>query len=390
MGTGSASETRPWLVLVGCFLIATGFNAYVFAPASIMPPFVAAFGIDKPAAGLSISVVFLAWVLLQVPGGLLMDRYDNRRLVWGGVLVFLAAAVAGLFAPTYPAFLATRFVGGATAVFLWTANANIVGRSFPSARRAVGTSLFVASAPAGVTLAQAAGPALEAAVGWRGVVAAYAIVAVCGVPPFVGALDAPVRNESALSVGTFAAALGDRRVLAIALSSFCAYSLFVFFNSWMPTYAVEVIGVDAGTAGTLAALLPAMGLAARPGGGWLSDRIDGRRRPVIVAAFLVVIPALVVAAVATSVVGFAAALLFAGVGSQLGTGVFYVYVEESSPAESGGTSLAVLLTLSVAGSLVAPVAAGWLVERVSWTAAFGFGGLLAVGGVVAIALVPEA
>jgi MFS family permease len=375
---------------VGCFLIATGFNAYVFAPASIMPPFVAAFGIDKPAAGLSISVVFLAWVLLQVPGGLLMDRYDNRRLVWGGVLVFLAAAVAGLFAPTYPAFLATRFVGGATAVFLWTANANIVGRSFPSARRAVGTSLFVASAPAGVTLAQAAGPALEAAVGWRGVVAAYAIVAVCGVPPFVGALDAPVRNESALSVGTFAAALGDRRVLAIALSSFCAYSLFVFFNSWMPTYAVEVIGVDAGTAGTLAALLPAMGLAARPGGGWLSDRIDGRRRPVIVAAFLVVIPALVVAAVATSVVGFAAALLFAGVGSQLGTGVFYVYVEESSPAESGGTSLAVLLTLSVAGSLVAPVAAGWLVERVSWTAAFGFGGLLAVGGVVAIALVPEA
>ena len=158
----------------------------------------------------------------------------------------------------------------------------------------------------------------------------------------------------------------------------------------MPTYATEVIGVDAGTAGTLAALLPAMGLAARPGGGWLSDRIDGRRRPVIVAAFLVVIPALVVAAITTSVVGFAAALLFAGVGSQLGTGVFYVYVEELSPAESGGTSLAVLLTLSVAGSLVAPVTAGWLVESVSWMAAFGFGGLLAVGGIAAIALVPEA
>ena len=389
MHDDSVSATRPWLALAGCFLLATGFNAYLFAPASIMAPFVAAFGIDKPAAGLSISVVFLAWVLFQVPSGILMDRYDNRRLVWAGVAVFLVAAVAGLFAQTYPTFLATRFVGGITAVFLWTANANIVGQSFPLDRRALGTSLFVTSAPAGVTLAQAAGPPLEAVLGWRGVIAAYAVVTVCGLPLFVRALSAPIRNESALSVDAFATALGDRRVLAIAVSSFCAYSLFVFFNSWMPTYATEVLGVDAGTAGALAALLPAMGLAARPGGGWLSDRIGGRRRPVIVAAFVIVLPALVAAAVATSIVGFAAALLVAGVGSQLGTGVFYVYVEEVSPAESGGTSLAVLMTLSIAGSLVAPVTAGFLVDTLSWTAAFGFGGLLAVGGVLAVARLPE-
>lgn len=390
MSTGSASATRPWLALAGCFLVSTGFNAFLFAPASIMPPLVAAFGIDKPTAGLSISVAFLAWALLQIPSGFLMDRYDNRALVWAGVIVFLGVAVAGLFAPTYPAFLVTRFVGGATAVFLWTANANIVGQSFPPARRAVGTSLFVTSAPAGITLAQAAGPPLEAVVGWRGTVAAYAAVTVCGLPLFVRALDAPIRNESALSLAKFAAALGDRQVLSIAVSGFCAYSLFVFFNSWMPTYATEVVGVDIGTAGALAALVPAMGLVARPGGGWLSDRIGGRRRPVIVAAFLLVVPALVTAAVATSVGGFAVALLLAGVGSQLGTGVFYVYVEEVSPPESGGTSLAVLMTLSITGSLVAPVAAGWLVDVASWTAAFGFGGLLAVGGVVAVARLPEA
>lgn len=389
MGSESSPASRPWIVLAGCFLVATGFNGYLFAPASIMPSFVAAFDIGKPAAGLSISVVFLGWAVFQVPSGFLMDRYDNRVLVWGGALVFLGAAVAVLFAPTYPTFLATRFLGGATAVFLWTANANIVSQSFPQARRAVGTSLFVTSAPAGVTLAQAAGPPLESVVGWRGVVAAYALVTVCGLPLFVWALDAPIRNESALSLSGFATALGDRRVLAIAVSSFCAYSLFVFFNSWMPTYATEVVGVDVGTAGALAALLPAVGLVARPGGGWLSDRIGGRRRPVIVAAFLLVVPALVAASLATSVVGFAAALLLAGVGSQLGTGVFYVFVEEVSPLGSGGTSLAVLMTLSIVGSLVAPVAAGWIVDVVSWTAAFGFGGLLAVGGIAAVARIPE-
>ncbi|WP_435195654.1 MFS transporter [Natronomonas sp. EA1] len=389
MASRSSPTSHPWLALAGCFLMATGFNAYTFAPASIMPPFTAAFGIDKPTAGLAISVVFLAWVCFQLPSGFLMDRYDNRRLVWAGTGVFTAAAVAGLFTTTYPAFLATRFVAGVTAVFLWTANANIVGQSFPVDRRAVGTSLFVTSAPAGVTLAQAAGPALEPLVGWQGVVAGYAAVAVCGLPLFVWALDGPVRNESALSLAGFRRALGDRRVLAIALSSFCAYSLFVLFNSWMPTYATEVVGVDAGAAGALAALLPAMGLFARPGGGWLSDRLGGRRRPVIVGAFLLVVPALVIAVLATSVVGFAVALVLAGIGSQLGTGVFYVYVEEVSGAGSGGTSLAVLMTLSIGGSLLAPVATGFVIQSVSWAAAFGLGGLLAVGGVLAISRVPR-
>ncbi|AUV80409.1 hypothetical protein C2R22_01015 [Salinigranum rubrum] len=389
MTAESASARRPWVVLAGCFLVSTGFNAYTFAPASIISFFVDAFGIGKPAAGLSISVVFLGWVVFQLPSGLLMDRYDNRRLVYVGAVVFVAAAVAGPFAPTYPTFLATRFVGGATAVFLWTANANIVGQSFPPARRAIGTSLFVTSAPAGVTLAQVAGPPLQAVVGWRGVVAVYTVVTVVGLVPFAWALDAPVRNESALSLSGFAAALRDRQVLAIAASSFCAYSLFVFFNSWMPTYATEAVGVDIGTAGALAAIVPAMGLLARPGGGWLSDRIGGRRRPVIVAAFLIVVPALVAAAVATSAVWLAAALLLAGVGSQLGTGVFYVYVEEVSPPASGGTSLAVLMTLSIGGSLAAPVVAGWLVDVASWTAAFGFGGVLAVVGVAALAGLTE-
>jgi len=100
---------------------------------------------------------------------------------------------------------------------------------------------------------------------------------------------------------------------------------------------------------------------------------------------VLVAPALGLAAVATSVIGFAAALVLAGLGSQLGTGVFYVYVEEVSPAESSGTSLAVLMTLSVVGSLLAPVTADWLVEGVSWTAAFGFAGLLVIGGIAAVA-----
>ncbi len=369
--------------------MATGFNAYLLGPASLIPLIVGEFPIDKPAAGLAISAVFLSWTLFQIPGGLLMDRYDNRLLVWGGVGIFGLAAVAGTLVPTYDQFLLTRFVGGIAAVFLWTANANIVAQRFPESGRAVATSLFVTSAPAGATIAQFAGPRIAAAAGWRSVLVVYPLVTLLGAPLFYAALRDPVRNEASLDLSTFARTLRRPAILLVSLSSFCAYSLFVFFNSWMPTYATEVMRVDLASAGAMTALVPLVGFLARPGGGWLSDRIGGRRRPVIAAAFALAIPVFVAIGTVTSLAGFGALLLLAGLASQLGTGVFYVFVNELSSPETQGTSLAVLTTLSMAGALVAPVVAGWLIESVSWTAAFAFGGALALVGVGSIALAPR-
>jgi predicted MFS family arabinose efflux permease len=376
-------------VLCGCFLVSTGFNAYLFAPAPVVPLLVAEFGVDKPTAGLAISATFLAWVLLQLPGGLLMDRYDNRLLVWTGAGLLFAAAVAGTLAPDYRTFLLTRFLAGGSALFLWTAAANVVDRSFPVSKRAVGTGLFIASAPAGVTLAQFAGPLIAAAAGWRATLLVYPTVTAVGLPFLYLLLRDPVRNESRLELGAFAAALRNRTVLLVSVSSFCAYSLFVFFNSWMPTYGTDVVSLDLATAGALTAIVPAMGLLARPGGGWLSDRIGGRRRPVLVGTFLLVLPALLAVTAVSSVLGYAAVLVLAGVGSQLGTGVFYVYVGELSAEGTRGTGLAVLTTFSISGALTAPVFTGWLIERFSWDAAFAFGGLLAGVGIVAVLLVSE-
>lgn len=385
----SQAHPRPWLVLAGCFLVSTGFNAYLFAPASVVPLLVGEFGIGKPTAGLAISATFLAWVLLQLPGGLLMDRYDNRLLVWAGAAVLFVAAALGTVAPSYETFLLTRFLAGGSALFLWTTCANVVDRSFPASSRAVGTGIFIASAPAGVALAQFAGPQIAAGFGWRATLLVYPTVTAVGLPLLYALLGEPVRNESRLGLSTFLAALRNPTILLVSVSSFCAYSLFVFFNSWMPTYGTDVVSLDLATAGAMTALVPAMGLLARPGGGWISDRIGGRRRPVLVTTFLLVLPALVGVTLVSSALGFAAALVLAGVGSQLGTGVFYVYVGELSAEETRGTGLAVLTTLSISGALTAPVLTGWLIERFSWDAAFGFGFLLAVVGVVAVLLVSE-
>ena len=380
---------RPWLVLAGCFLVSTGFNAYLLSPAPLLPLLVGEFGVDKPTAGLAISAAYVSWLVLQLPGGLLLDRHDNRRLVYAASAVFVVGAGAGAVAGSYPAYLGTRLVAGATAVFLWTASANIVTRTFPDDTRALGTSVFVASAPLGLAVAQYAGPLVAAAWGWRAVNLVYPLVTLAGLPVFALALDEPVRNPSRLSLAGFGRALAEPAVLAVAVASFFAYALFLFLNAWMPTYATEVLGSGLAAAGAATALVPLAGLAARPGGGWLSDRLGGRRRAVVALSFVVALPAVAGLALAGTLAAFAVALLLAGFAAQLGIGVVYVYADELAGAGAGGTSLALVTALSVGGALVSPVVGGWVVDAFSWGAGFGFAAVVAVAGLVATAAAPR-
>jgi MFS transporter, DHA1 family, multidrug resistance protein len=48
----------------------------------------------------------------MVPAGLFADRYGRRPVLWGGVAVFIAGAVAAALAPSLGAMIAARFVWG--------------------------------------------------------------------------------------------------------------------------------------------------------------------------------------------------------------------------------------------------------------------------------------
>lgn len=368
--------------------MAAGFNAYLIAPASIIPLLTEQFDIDKAAAGLSISIVFLSWGLLGIPGGLLMDRYDNRWLVFVGTAVFVAASIATAFAPNYVVFLLARLVGGATGAFLWTANANIVNRVFPESKLAIGTGLFVASGPAGQAIAQFFGPIISDVAGWRFVFLAYPVLAVVGVPVLYLAVREPLVSDERVSLAQFGRTLRNPTILTVSLAAACSFGLFVFFNSWMPTYATEVLSIELATAGTATALVPFVGIVARPGGSWLSDRLNGRRRPVIVASFLLSLPVIFGVSSASSR-SFAVLMVSAGVSVQLAIGVYYVYVSELAESGTTGTCLAMLTSISTIGSLVAPVFAGWLIDALSWTAGYGFAALLAMSGIGFVLLTPK-
>jgi MFS family permease len=371
-------------VFVGCFLASVGANAYMLAPASIVPLLVDAFGVSEAGAGLAISATILGSVVVQLPGGFLMDRYDNRRLLTAGVVLFAGAAIAGTAPSTYALFLAGRAVAGLAAGGLFVLGTNVVSRVFAGRRQGFVTTLFVASAPVGFAVSQVAGPALATAYGWTAPFVAYPLIAVVGYLLFRLARPAPIRTGDPITVAEFGTALRNRAVLLVSFAGFCSYMVYIFLNSWMPTYATDTLPLTLQQAGAVTALLPAVGIVARPTGGWLSDRLGYRRRLIVVLSLGGALPAFLIISRAFSAAMFAAVMLAVGFLLQFGMGVYYVYTNELAVAGSGGTSLAVFTTVAFTGTLISPTLGGWLIRTVAWQGAFAVYvviGLLGTGAV---------
>src|SRR5258706_11556173 len=97
-----------------CVLIAVnqlGFGSII--PALAL--YARSFDVTQSAIGLAIAIYGLARFLVAVPAGQLADRFGRRNtLAIGGVLSAVRNALCAL-APSYPAFVAARFVAGAGA-----------------------------------------------------------------------------------------------------------------------------------------------------------------------------------------------------------------------------------------------------------------------------------
>jgi MFS family permease len=368
-------------IFVACVLASLGANAYMIAPASIVPLLEAAFGIDKASAGLAISAAVLGSVLAQIPFGYLMDRYDNRRLMTVGTVVFVPVGVAGAFAPTYPTFLAGRVVAGLAGGALFVLGANVVAQVFSGPRQGFVTTVFIASAPLGFAVSQFGGPLLAETFGWEGVFVAYPLIAAAGYLVFRLSRPGPIRTGERITLREFGVAIRNRSVLLVSLSGFCSYVLYIFLNSWMPTYATERLPLSLGEAGAITALLPAVGMVARPIGGWLSDYVGYRRRLIVVASLAFALPAFFVVSRTITTVLFSAVMLGVGFSLQFGMGVYYVYTRELAGSGTGGTSLAVFTSIAFTGTLVSPTIGGWLIGAFSWETTFFIYALVGVAGI---------
>ena len=379
-------------MLVGSFLISAGAAAYEIVPASINPVVMAELDVGPVAAGWLVSIMFLTAVLASVPIGVALARVDVDRAATVATAGFVATCAWGWYAAetgSYDSLVASRVLGGVTYIALWNIGNLVVGTAYGDDRRATAVGIFTASAPAGFALAQFTGPLVERALGWGAVFAVYGVVVAIGLALYLLAGGRPADatgSETAVPTGSeLRAVLVDRRVWLISLLGFFAYTLYLFINSWLPTYMNETGGLSLAQSGVFVAFFPAMGMVSRMSGGVISDRLFGaRRRPVAILSFVVTAPIFVGFALVSNVVVLFVLLAVAGYSVQLGLGLFFSYVREVVDPNVASTAISLLTSVGLFGAFAAPIGAGWLIERTgTYTVAFG---LATAMGVVAAVL----
>lgn len=108
-GAPVMSERR--VSLLGAMLVAIGpVSMALFTPA--MPEIVRAFGTTEAAVKMTLSLYFAGFAFAQLVCGPLSDGFGRRPITMAFMVIYLAASVLALVAPSIEVLIAARFVQG--------------------------------------------------------------------------------------------------------------------------------------------------------------------------------------------------------------------------------------------------------------------------------------
>ncbi|MGF1563654.1 MAG: MFS transporter [Geminicoccaceae bacterium] len=280
------ATTRGWLIwaLAACFY-AYGFLLRV-APSVMVDELMRDLAVGGAMLGTLSAAYFYAYASVQIPGGVMLDRFGPRMMI--ACACTLAAIGAGLFAiaDSVAMALAARACIGFGVAFGYIGCLTLASAWFPPRRYGLVAGLTLTAGLAGAILGQAPLALLVETAGWR---QTMLITAVAGlvIAVLVALLirnrpadqPAPVHAKGSLAdgVGTI---LADRQVwLMLVYNGMIAAPTLTFAGLWGVPYLVQVHDLSrAGAGGITSLMLVAWGISG-PFMGWLSDRIGARTPP---------------------------------------------------------------------------------------------------------------
>jgi len=241
---------QGWRVVACVFLpFAAGYYlSYLFRTINtlIAGPLSREFHLDAASLGLLTSVYFLFFGGVQIPVGILLDRFGPRRVQ--GVLLIVAAAGAALFGASggFVMLLIARAMIGIGVAAAMMAGLKAIVMWFPRERVPLVNGYMVMMGALGALSATAPAEWLLAYVGWRGLFELLAIAAFA-----TAVVVVVVVPEKSRVVVTGAAPVSlqmiytDRRFWRIApLSSVCIGSAWALQGLWAGPWLSDVEGLD--------------------------------------------------------------------------------------------------------------------------------------------------
>jgi MFS family permease len=252
------------------------------------------FAVGAAILGNMAAFYYYAYAGLQLPIGVLVDRFGPRRLViWSCLATGLGSALFAAATDISVAYVG-RLLIGMGAAFSFVCALQIAANWFPSSRAAMLSGLTGAIGVAGGVLGQTPLAGLVDAVGWRSALwGGAAVAAAITLLAWLFLRDRPSVVEDRHPHGQAAAGLlsglkraaRSRQTWLLALTCFfMGAPVLALGGLWGVPYLMTVYGVDRPAAATvMAVLLVGWGVGA-PLAGTISDRLRRRKLPMVVGA----------------------------------------------------------------------------------------------------------
>jgi sugar phosphate permease len=137
-----------------------------------------AFGISTSTFGILSGAYVWTYMLLQVPSGLLLDRFGVKLIGRVSTFLWSVASFAAALSTGISGFFAARLLLGVGEAPTFPANAKAIGYWFPKAERSLGTAIFDGAAKFGAALGAPLLGLVLYKFGWRWCFAASGIISV--------------------------------------------------------------------------------------------------------------------------------------------------------------------------------------------------------------------
>jgi predicted MFS family arabinose efflux permease len=325
--------------------------------------------------GTLIGLFMFPGVFIALPGGLLGQRYGDKRVTLAGLALLTLGALLFAGAPSFAAALGARLVGGVGLVLLNIVTTKITTDWFTGKETSTALGIMLTAWPLGIAFSLSTLGTLAAASSWRA--ALYATAACTAIALVLMALlyadpPAAAAGQSAAGKAATGTAAGQapeprrlwritRRELALVGVIGTLWALinagYIVFLSFAPAM-LTAAGHSLAAAGGLVGLASWTSMASVPLGGWIMDRVR-RTDALIVGGILVGAAAMVLA---TTGVAVAAWMLLFGISSFWVPAIVTLAGNALSPA-ARHTGFGVFYTLFYAGMALLPPIAGWLQDR---------------------------
>jgi ACS family glucarate transporter-like MFS transporter len=402
VSTAELRRSRVRLFIVTMLFLVTTVNYADRATLSIAGPSLSKeLHLDPVAMGYVFSAFGWSYVIAQVPGGWLLDRFGSRWVYTFSIVIWSAftmmqgwigffsggAAVAALFA--------LRFLVGFAEAPSFPANARIVAAWFPSSERGTASAFFNSGQYFATVIFAPLMGWIAHEFGWRHVFTVMGalgiVMGLIWIKTMYGPKEHPGINEAELDYIKKGGALIDmegakdgkaaggptwshigqllsnRMMLGVYIGQYCINTLTYFFLTWFPVYLVKERGLSILQAGFVATLPALCGFIGGVLGGFISDAILRKTGSLTLARKIPIVGGMLLSMAIIGcnyvdgqafVVGLMALAFFGkGIGA-LGWAV----VSDTSPKEAGGVSGGLFNTFGNISSITTPIVIGYILS----------------------------